>query len=545
MSPALYLGRFGISDAIILAAPLLIGWILYEPLASWRQPGTLIVGADQPSGTTGQAFATVQAALDHAIPGDRIVIAPGTYFERIHVRRGGTVTNPVIISAASPGTVTISGADPRGVPAEWKWQDDGDGVYSTAISRPVYRLDNGEATCFRVPWGGLTALRELAAKPGAWSAFCTENDRLYVALRDGRHPAQASLKTHRPAPAPREWGEFKSAAVWIEADHVQLEGLRIEDGIGAAVAIWNAQDVDLRDCAFSGSTFGVRCVDGQIPPRNVRLTNCLYHNFPQYHWRRDWLTWNEVYAGYAASSLVTSAAAPLTIENCLVVHAGDALQVSPRYEPPAALAQIHNNYLAFCTDDAIEFDGDGFYVEVRSNLVYEAHQNLAFSPVEYGPIIVRENLFAHPPDGINGSQVKLITNQKGQQIQHVTVRDNVFVGNWLCWWSEASRAQNEFVNNWFFVRQQADPPWPPDGVEIGPQQVEISSTGDLPETTLKRWYHSANEPGWVRNMLEQRPGPSWCNAETHPATRDAMHWREQLREALFHSQFETAKAASP
>lgn len=526
----------GCINLCFLAVPLVSGWTLYEPLASWREPGTIHVattGSDLRQGDSPEtAFATIQRALDCAIPGDRILIAPGTYYERLHVRRGGSDQSPLALAAVEPGTVVITGADPHGVPSEWTWHDEGAGIYSTAISHPVYRLDIAEETCFRIPWGGLTALRKLIDKPGAWSAFCTENDRLYVFLKNGKHPLHSPLRTHRPAPAPREWGEFKSATVWVEADHVRLENLRIEDGIGAAVAVWNAGDVELRDCAFSGSTIGVRCVEGIKPPRDIRLIRCLYHNYPQYHWRRDWLTWAEVYASYSSSTLIASNTAPLSVEQCVVIHGGDALRISPQQKWNSSMARIERNFLALCTDDAIEFDGDGCGVNVANNLVFETHQNLSFSPLEHGPVTVDENVFAHLPDGINGSQVKFIANREGDRIQNITVRGNVFVGNWLDWWNEAPRENIQFLGNRFFVQQQTDPPWPT-GVTASADQVQLSEVDLPPEKILREWYQTADGPQWARTVLENHPGPSWWLAEQHPATRDAFRWRNQLRESLF------------
>ncbi|MDP1797018.1 MAG: right-handed parallel beta-helix repeat-containing protein [Planctomycetaceae bacterium] len=525
-----------LADAAILLAPAVTIFILANPLATFRSTRTIFVspqGSDWNSGATATtAVATVQHAADLARPGDQIRIGPGTYYERVHLRCGGTEHAPVSLVAEIPGSVIITGELPSKVPADWIWRDEGNGLFSTAVRSPVYWLNDGAATCYRLPWGGVTALKKLTEKPGAQSAYCQENNRLFVYLTDGNHPQKEDLRTHRPAPAPREWGEFKSATVWVETDHIRLEGLQIEFGIGAAVNLWNAEHVEIRDCAFSGSTFGVKCGGGIKPSRHVTLMNCLYHNYPQYHWRKNWLTWDEVYAAYSSSALIASTDTPLTVENCLVTHAGDALRISPRVGQEPTSAIIDGNFLAHCTDDALEFDGDGAHVDVRNNIVYEAHQNLAFSPVEQGPIAVQNNLFAHEPAGINGAQIKLINNRPGDPIRNISVRNNVFVGDWLCWYNDAPINDVLIEHNRFFVHRLADPPWPSLGVTVGEGQVELQSVRQPPERMIGDWNRQANEPAWVRELLKRRPGPAWFPTEEHPATKDAMHWRDRLQNLL-------------
>lgn len=523
-------------DLAVVLAPLVTAAAICQPWAALATSTSLFVskqGSDWNSGRTAtKPLATIQRAFDLVRPGDSIEIEPGIYFERLHLRRGGTKASPVQVRATIPGQVLITGQLPEDVPSEWEWRDEGEGVFSTAIQHPVYRLRQGDTNCFRLPWGGLTHLRQLAALPNAWSAFCEENQRLYVALKGGRHPSQEQLITHRPAPAPREWGEFKSALLWIEADHVQLEGLQFDFGIGAAVNIWNAEHVELRDCLFTGATYGVKCGGGVKPSRHVRLSHCLYHNYPQYHWHRDWLSWNQVYAAYASSTLIASTDVPLLVQDCLVAHGGDALRISPQVGQGANRAVVERNQVAYCTDDAIEFDGDASQVDFVNNLVFESHQNLAFSPVTMGPITVQHNLFAHLPDGINGSQIKLINNSPGEPIENIVIRENVFIGDWLCWYNDAPISGVIIKNNHFFVHRAADPAWPSPGVEVGPNQVELQPRRLRPEENLVAWYQQENQPEWVRTVLEHRPGPGWFSATEHPATREAARWRQQLEQRL-------------
>lgn len=497
------------------------------PALGWRAPRTLCVAVDGSdwnwSATQEKPLASVQRAVSLSRPGDQIVLGPGNYYERIHVKRGGTEKQPLVIKAGEPGTATITGALAEGVPSTWKWRDEGGGIFSTATQWPVHRLAEGKVTLFRVPWGGLKQLRSLVQKPSAWGAYCQDGARLYVRLNGGRHPMQAQLRTHRPAPGPREWGEFKSATVWLEADHVQLEGLRIEFGIGAAVNIWDAEHVEIRDCVFSECSVGVRCGGGVKPSEDVWIDRCLYHNYPQYSWHREWLGWPDIYAGYASSSLATARDAPLKITNCVAVHVGDALGISPRINSENMSAKIEGNYLAFGTDDAVEFDGPAVNIEFRRNRVHEFHQNLGFSPVLTGPIVVEQNVFTHEEAGVNGSQIKIMNNSPGEVVRNIVVRDNLFIGNWLCWWNEVPVDDVEFTENVFSVFERTDPPWPPPIRAV--RNAILQRQRQMPLTSIvNNIIDSTPNSAWVRPVLDQRPGPLWWHWKSHPATRDLPTW---------------------
>ena len=51
----------------------------------------------------------LQAALDSAQPGDRILLAPGTYSENITIRNGGQAGAPITITRATADTPVLTG----------------------------------------------------------------------------------------------------------------------------------------------------------------------------------------------------------------------------------------------------------------------------------------------------------------------------------------------------------------------------------------------------------------------------------------------------
>jgi len=475
-----------------------------------------------------RALKTVQFAADRARPGSEIVILPGVYHERVHLRRGGTAANPITIRAQQPGTVTITGEAPSHVTANWRWKSEGDDVYSTQVDYPVYRLRCDQRTLYRVIYGGLDKFRELVARPHAMPAFYFEAPRLYVFLGPEQNPGNVRLRTHRRVPVPREWGEFKSAQIWCEADHVKLEALQLDFGIGSGILLWNAAHVTISDCSVRGSTFGIDGTRGLKPSVGLTVENCLYHNFPQAEWRQRWLSWDEVYASYSSSSLVASQDDQSVVRNNLVVHAGDALQVTTRDDRPVRYgALIKENLLAAGTDDAFEFDGPARNITVSHNLVYNFHQNLGVSPVLDGPVLITDNLFLHPADELNGSQIKLISNHgpTGPAIRNVAVSGNTFVGNWLYWTDGCPLSNVAIRDNVFAVQHLRSSKWPTGVKDQGNRYVKLPPGGYPNPGRERQWFQAGNDQPATETRKPwslPHPGPRWMDPWGHECTRSAL-----------------------
>lgn len=474
-------------------------------------------------------LSSIQSAVNRSRPGDRIVLLPGVYFERVHLRQSGTSEAPITLEAEQPGTAVISWACSDADVRNEDWVKESDGLYSARTNWPVYCARDGEETLYRVPWGGSEALRKLAERPEAWGAFVYVGDRLFVALRGGRSPLDHPLMLNRLVPGPREWGEFRSANVWIEGDHLILRGLRMECGIGAAVNVWSGQHIAIEDCVCSGATFGILAGTGVRRSDDLTVRRCLYHNYPQRDWRNGWMTWNEVYASYASSTLLRAVDDNTRVEDCLIVHGGDALRLSSRDIVPATGILAEGNCIALSTDDAFEFDGPAQSVSIRSNLVFDVHESLGCSPVLTGPVEIRGNWFLHPSDGINGAQVKLIGNDTGppelrKPIRNIRIADNLFVGNWLCWTDRTPVRDVEVVNNVFLVIRATDPVWPA-GVIDQNNVYHIHDADDAGDASIAQRlaeFLPEERPGandFESRYILQFPGPSWFEPESHPATR--------------------------
>jgi Chondroitinase B len=510
----------------------------------WTSPGTVYVspnGLMFGDGSSPQAaFRTIQRALDQALPGDTIRISDGVYYERLHLRHGGTQSKPIVLEAVHPGAVIISWEGRLADAITGGWRDEGSGLHSAATLWPIYRVQLDGAELFRPAyWTGPETLRKLTARENAFSSFCYQEGRVYVWLPDNSTELRERLTTHRRVPEPREWGEFRSANLMIEASHVCLKGLEFREGVGAGVAIYDSDQIHIEDCAFSGCVRGVQSLRAKRTDVHLSLERCLYHNFPEYQWRENWLTWDEVYASYSNSSLVTSSSDFVKIQDCLVVHAGDGVQVSNRGNNPIAKSELVRNLIALSTDDAFEIEGAARNILIRNNVVYECHESLGLSPVERGPVVIEDNLFVHPLGGVNGAQVKLIAREADSKtIQNITIRNNLFIGNWLCWWTRDVQ-DTVFVGNAFVVSRKRTPPWPSGVNSSGNRIIDRADLQDTEETnisdeltaTIEQAIQQQPHLNRLPKLLSQPIGPTWWKMNSHPATRGLMDRLSSLSNA--------------
>ena len=522
-----------ISASISVVAVVLAFINFWQPPTPWLRQGQIYVsptGSDWNLGhSPNTALKTIQTAANRAAPGETIVILPGTYREDLRIRNSGRPNQPITFRAQIPGTVTLTNAALPQVVEALTWKAEGDNLWSTQTPWPIYAVRNGESALYHVRWGGVPALRQLTAKPNAYAAFTYDppSQRLYVFLPDGQPPDTHPLAIHRSIPPPREWGNSRVANAWIEADYIHIEGLRFDLGVGSNVVLWNAKNIFVTDCLFTGSAWGVSHKPQIQATTAITLKNNLYHNYPQYYWLRDWLSWQEVYAHYANSSLISSSDPSLTVAHNIVTHGGDALQISPRLSQGATLgAEVYENLLIYGTDDAIEFDGSAQNVHVHHNLVYEGQQNLGLSPVLTGPVLIENNRFLHPANGVNGSQLKLLNpwydpnDPNPDPIQNVEVRDNIFVGRYLAYWGPPVK-NIQIHDNTFAVQGMKDPPWHP-GITVSQNEMILLPPDDYP--------NPGQNPAWIEDWQMSRPGPRWLHYPDHPATRDIP---EKLSPNLF------------
>lgn len=518
----------------------------------WFKADTLYVspeGSDWNSGTSKTApLRSINNALSRIAISGHVYILPGTYNERLHVRTGGTADKPLIIEAVEPANTKLTWS--RKIPDDFSlhWRAHKHGIYRAKVDWPIYQVRHNGKWLFRAAYNP-KQLEILVTKKNARSAFHYSDGELLIYLADTNDIHTAEFEVNAPVPKPREWGEFRSANIWLEADHVELRGLQCEFGIGSGVTLWNASYATIADCSFTGTNIGVNASHGVKFNHDLKLQRCLYHNYPQSDWRkvapnrngqkkkpeeRRWLDWKEIYANYASSSLIATTNGNVLIEDCLVAHSGDGMKVTNG--SPNANIVVRNNLIMGCTDDAFELDGPGVNVTLTGNVVMNSHQNLGISPVTEGPCLIENNLFLHPDLYLNLSQIKLQGNKPDQIIRNVHINNNVFFGNWLSYKSNNTIENVEFSKNTFVTRKQIEPHWPFGVIENQNRYADLveddvhqyQPIGIIETFRSFDFEDSAKivESIAAERSNSNRPGPQWLEWERQPCLDDMRPWRE-------------------
>jgi hypothetical protein len=265
------------------------------------------------------------------------------------------------------------------------------------------------------------------------------------------------------------------------------------------------------------------------------LERNLYHNYPQYHWRKDVLSWWDVYRFHSGNSLASDVPPGAEVRFNLVSNFGDGIGVSTGSAEDSPAVHLHGNLLFRGTDDAFEIEGQSRNVFLSENLVFDSHVSLGLSPVLGGPVIIEGNLFLHPPDGLNGSQFKLLASAPRNgggappTIRNIRVSGNTFVGNWLAWWKETPMENIVIRDNVFRVQKMKSPPFPP-AAEVAGNDLAVIEPGDFEQLSQKWALNRHGHGTGASSFALPAFGPSWYELQSSPATRDLV---ESLPSALF------------
>lgn len=355
----------------------------------------------------------LQQALDDALPGDVILLAPGRYGGPITVNRGGESSEPVVLRAEEPGAVTLTNAAPPGFQLDF-----------TNVKADLYRAP----VAWRVRWAmvegrrnlmdyvtlsGLQTFRAIGndsrrMEDGPPEGFAWEDGFLYVRLLGGGDPNRAGVEIHRETNVFQKkaytlWGgrSFKQGDGFIldvRASHVVLEGLKFHLAPDIAVQV-NADDVTIRDCYFDGCIRGIE----SLKSANLTVEHCEYSGYPTYQWVRwgqlhgvngKMGLWNTIYASNLCNTFIHHYGPSVKVRHSMVYEAFDGMW--PRnmgtLDPQKTSEYAYNLFMS-AGDECIEFDTrEAINLRVHHNFIMDATVPLALSPVQGGGLLIDHNI---------------------------------------------------------------------------------------------------------------------------------------------------------
>jgi len=462
----------------------------------------------------------VQHALDHARPGDEIVLSPGTYYQDLTFRKGGSEGSPVKLSAATPGEVTLHGgpAPDRPWPAFQVVQ--GDLFRAEAPHRAWWLMADGRNL---VNYGTLDNLQAFSfpnpdsgeAGEGVPEGFAWEDGTLYLRLAEGRDPREAEIEVRRPGGHTTSEPGFAEtfcfapdfgfsvpgsgylisstlANVVVAADHVAIEGLRLHMGGGAAVVV-HGNHVAIRDCLMSGAHLGVlqpdmrevptggkdRCATGFVrTARGLTVERCEFSGYPLYQWvRRDQGYWGSLYHSSMGVVFMNYGGPRSRVRHNWLYECFDGLE--PRGNGTSSAEEACDcsyNLIQNCADDSIEFDSrTAMNLRLHHNVILDGMCLLALSPVMGGGLTIDHNIvYVSPEHGLKSCALFKMGSPwgSGMPTQGCRIEHNTLVNrNGVLYWcgDDHRYLDNVLENNIFWVPKSN--PWGLPGFEVSPHNL--------------------------------------------------------------------------
>jgi hypothetical protein len=415
------------------------------PLAA----ATMTVGPEQ----------SLQETADKLQPGDTLLLAEGTYYQSFVLTKSGTAGSPIMIKAAVPGKVILTGAmrtapefeQVEGPIYKTKWaaknlKDRGTRkVWVVADERNLYNYSNMEEMKTCKPGKG----RDTTPLEG----FLYRDGELYIRLLGGANPDKAKVAVSRPD---------TTILVDIKGqEHVVLEGLRFHVAPDNAVRLGVrlhphtvCKHIVIRDCYFHGcysaivgQNVRVNRPGGAVEygPSDITVEHCEFSNYPTYDWLHysmvlEQPAWRALYHSTLGGNAILPGGnvTAWKIRHCYIHDTFDGIGVATTgVKDPALGNEYAYNLLHRCADDNIEFDSIEYAgVRAHHNVILEGQCLLGLSPVQRGGVTIDHNIiYASPEYGIPWSVIFKFSTPSANAfwrggfnpLSGITIRNNTLV----------------------------------------------------------------------------------------------------------------------
>lgn len=385
-------------------------------------------GNDANAGTSQTApLRTIQKAADISLPGDHIIVAPGTYRESVNITRSGTATNPILFESSN---IAVNGGNPAMVQGDeaslavvdtvdnWRADPAGNaGVYYTVLSNyasgdvpiSVYRNNekiyaytyypyNATATLtfnnfissIYCPGGNATQCAASGVSGGYF--YNPANKYLYVRLPDGKDPDLYAMHVAKRNSTGIKVGGASNVIVrGFGARYFHL-GIAVR---GSNVLASN-NTVEMNQVMYNGEGIalgGVSSPDNLIARSLVQLNQVGDSKVSEWPWRAVKL--NDV----ESSGISVSGTSANVIRRNLVTEVFNGINATSDVNSPTINVNmdVYENSVGDIGDDAIELDGAGVNVRAWDNFIFAGQRRFSgqsgfsLASISYGPTWVIRN----------------------------------------------------------------------------------------------------------------------------------------------------------
>ncbi len=447
-------------------------------------------GNDSNKGTSPQdAFKTITKAAREIKGGDKLIVAPGVYYERpIFSELGTSEKRPVWIISERPGEAIISGAWKEAAEGEVKWKPEGGGIYSVERKQPsLFGWTEERQFLFRYMKLEHLQSRKVPTRgrdgtvTGPESGFVCEKGRLYLRLPGGVDPNGKRIMFSSPT-----WGERpEEDLVEIDSPYVILDGFRIQ-GSGTIGVVFYEPNCVVRNCIFEYCRGGVGFSDNSLAEwceysypgffefaKETQNSNggrlVVYPLVKEYHPEN----WYEGSLVYSVSGNRDPSPRCLNVHHCFVHQVFDGLVLGGFDD-----SEAHHNVFLNCYDNCVELET---WQKAGRSKNLHFHQNLLLScsdsPISHqepnhleGPhYIYRNVIVGYDEHGWNPwTIIKSECYGKGRGFYYF--HNLLWVESAEMYWNEEYWPQEwlqsfEFKNNIFVFTEELESPNGPPGSE--------------------------------------------------------------------------------
>ena len=465
-------------------------------LLSLLQAQTIYVSADATDGGNGtklQPFAKIQQALDKAMPGDTVELAPGIYYERVKFPRSGTYKNPIRLNG--PRSAIIDGE----VKFEQKWKkipQYGPNAWHTKVpdiffppevilkgsglviapegliiqlyEKRVGNLQKAEKDAHNT-WYAPELMSKGIGKTGmnfikALAMYRPRKKDVIVAYGDGRDVSKANLCFSPPLPAVVIDGVDRCVVSGITIRHSYI-GVLIKNSLGSVV----------ENCRIMRSDRGIEISD-KSDRCTVRFCEIsMDTNFGCNPWPRgSWDAWKGHKRGgfwdRIAIWIRDTKGGHQIHDNFIHNHWGGVQDTGDNPD-----LNVHHNKIDEIEDDGLEPNGSNRNCRWHHNLMTRNRCGFRIKCIQKGPIYAYANLFYdnkedfrnyknhYAPEAIGffyhntSNTIKAINNNAVKMppgMKNFHFVNNIFVADMLYGGSHALNWHD--AGNVYFRRAEAD-----------------------------------------------------------------------------------------
>jgi len=352
-------------------------------------------GSDEAVGTADEPFRTVQRGIDAAGPGDRIVVAPGVYRQRVTLRRAGRADRPIVLEGQA-GAI-LDGSQPW--QPRWRPADDiGPDVWRSAIDfepatliadgkyLPALRQDKAPLEVFRT---GVRTKKHVDTDfqdVGALWMYRSDAGEVLIRFAGGRDPRRMQILA---APL--------AAVVTISgADYCVVRGFELRNAYYGVYTENTAGSV-IEYCT-------IRCCDHGVwlasKTRNCKVRRCDISLDPIFPVRRGtnwtvWVVFKELGMSDRRGIQLRGAGNGNEIAYNYIHEHHDGIETKSDTRDPAEMqnTDVHHNLIVDCQDDSLEPNGGEVNCRWHHNWTRKDGMGMRIKWPQGGPLYVYRNVF--------------------------------------------------------------------------------------------------------------------------------------------------------